>query len=255
MVVGPGLGRDPLTLGAVAEVVAAVRRRGLPMVVDADGLWLANQQPELVQGEGPCRIIAAPSSPQLQRGRCCNPQPARPVVTSTPAGYANTVLTPNAVEFKRLADRLGVDANSPSALSRVAAALGGPIVLRKGGIDAASDGTAGVECDEPGSLRRAGGQGDVLSGCIAVFAAWAQRSAGVPAERLHSGNGGSEGSRGGSDSGASSSLPPLMLAAYGGALVTRRAAARAFKRRRRAMGATDLIEDLGPTVDELLDSS
>lgn len=29
-----------------------VRRRSLPMVVDADGLWLVNQDPSLVQGEG-----------------------------------------------------------------------------------------------------------------------------------------------------------------------------------------------------------
>jgi len=28
----------------------AVRRRCLPMVVDADGLWLVNQDPSLVQG-------------------------------------------------------------------------------------------------------------------------------------------------------------------------------------------------------------
>lgn len=132
------------------------------------------------------------------------------------------------------------------------------------------DGSTRVECDEPGSLRRAGGQGDVLSGCIAVFAAWAQRTAGVPAERLHesssggdgadgdsapgsSGEGGKDSSSGGKVAG-SSGVPPLMLASYGGSLVTRAAAARAFERRRRAMGATDLIEDLGPTVDALFDS-
>lgn len=48
------------------------------------------------------------------------------------AGYANAVLTPNVVEFKRLADVLGVDAESDSALTDVAAALGGPVVVRKG---------------------------------------------------------------------------------------------------------------------------
>lgn len=30
-----------------------VRRRNTPMVVDADGLWLVNQDPSLVQGEPP----------------------------------------------------------------------------------------------------------------------------------------------------------------------------------------------------------
>lgn len=33
------------------QVMRAVRRRSLPMVVDADGLWLVNQDPSLVAGK------------------------------------------------------------------------------------------------------------------------------------------------------------------------------------------------------------
>ena len=80
----------------------------------------------------------------------------------------------------------------------------------------------------------------MLSGCISVFAAWAQRIKGLGAEQLHAGE---------------SSLPPLMVAAYGGALVTRAAARRAFEQKRRAMGAVDVIAELGPTVDDLFDYS
>ncbi|PSC70682.1 ATP-dependent (S)-NAD(P)H-hydrate dehydratase [Micractinium conductrix] len=205
VVVGPGLGRDPLTLATVAEVMRAVRRRSLPMVVDADGLWLVNQDPSLVKG------------------------------------YANAVLTPNKVEFQRLAGVLGVDVHSPEALQRICQSLEGPVVVRKGAGDAVGDGRRVVVCQEEGSPRRAGGQGDVLSGCIAAYAAWAQRAAGASREELHDGGGG----------GGGPALPPLVLAAYAGCITTRRASRRAFVRQRRSMGAGDLLVELGAVVDEI----
>ena len=54
-------------------------------------------------------------------------------------------------------------------------------------------------------------QGDVLSGCIAAYAAWAQRAAGASREELHDGGGG----------GGGPALPPLVLAAYAGCITTR----------------------------------
>ena len=83
----------------------------------------------------------------------------------------------------------------------------------------------------------AASQGDVLSGCIATYAAWAQRAAGASRDQLHSGGG--------------DGLPPLLAAAYAGCLTTRRASKRAFVRQRRAMGATDLLAELGAVADEL----
>ena len=122
VVVGPGLGRDPLILDTVAEVgegawhrgsacgrgahtvpvwpgsgqwagamrsanasalswplascpqvMHAVRRRSLPMVVDADGLWLVNQQPGLVQGtQGVLACtMPAPAAAQRSTGEAC----------------------------------------------------------------------------------------------------------------------------------------------------------------------------------------
>ena len=41
------------------------------------------------------------------------------------AGYANAVLTPNGMEFKRLAGKLGVDPDAPGALEEVASRLAG----------------------------------------------------------------------------------------------------------------------------------
>jgi ATP-dependent NAD(P)H-hydrate dehydratase len=196
VVVGPGLGRGAPALALAAAVVAEARALGLPLCLDADALWLAARRPELVRG------------------------------------CAAAVLTPNVGEFGRLAEALGVDAGAPGALAAVAAALGGPAVVRKGGADALADGRASVVCAEPGAPRRAGGQGDVLAGTIAAFAAWAR------------------GADGGWGRGASPvDLSPLMVAAYSGCLVTRVAARRAYAAKGRAMGAPDLIAELGPTLD------
>ena len=43
LVIGPGLGRDDAVLDAVAQIITAARERGLPMVIDADGLFLITQ--------------------------------------------------------------------------------------------------------------------------------------------------------------------------------------------------------------------
>lgn len=53
-------------------------------------------------------------------------------------------------------------------------------------------------------------QGDVLSGCIATFAAWAMQTAGVSKEELH-----------GARERSSGAAPPLLVAAYAGCLTTR----------------------------------
>jgi len=50
LVVGPGLGRDPLVIRTVAEIIRRAREVNLPLVIDADGLYVVTQQPELVRG-------------------------------------------------------------------------------------------------------------------------------------------------------------------------------------------------------------
>lgn len=82
-------------------------------------------------------------------------------------------------------------------------------------------------------------QGDVLSGTIAAYVAWAQRNAGVAKDQLHE----SAAGPGGGD------FPPLMMAAYAGCLTTRQASRAAFAKHGRAMGACDVIAELGRTVD------
>ena len=92
------------------------------------------------------------------------------------------------------------------ALSR---ALGGVVIVQKGGHDHISGGDAGrpttLTVDLPGGLKRSGGQGDTLTGCIATLLAWRAAYAG----RLWD------------HDGALRDDETLGLAAFGGAAVTR----------------------------------
>lgn len=76
-------------------------------------------------------------------------------------------------------------------------------------------------------------QGDCLSGCLAAFLGWIRR-------------------QGKEDSPATDKPSPLLLACYGSALIVRRAAKAAYEAKGRAMGASDLIDQLGPVVDDMV---
>lgn len=146
LVIGPGLGRDPLMQDTCALVAAAARDRGMPMVLDADALQLVQRDPALVRG------------------------------------YGLAVLTPNVVEFGRLTHALGVDEQVQSAAAQeggetakveaLARALGGVMIVQKGPRDRISNGTVTYTVDLAGGKKRSGGQGDTLTGSIATFLGW-----------------------------------------------------------------------------------
>lgn len=69
------------------------------------------------------------------------------------------------------------DDSDPTTLaSRLADALGGVTILEKGSVDRITNGTASEQLvnEVEGSVRRCGGQGDVLSGTVGCFLAWAK---------------------------------------------------------------------------------
>jgi ATP-dependent NAD(P)H-hydrate dehydratase len=178
VIVGPGLGRHPTVVAQAMAILSAFNDRGVPIVLDADGLWI------LSQDQSWFRDLKRPD---------------------------RLVLTPNVAELARLD---GID-------------VGAATVVKKGPVDdIRQHGRTVYTCDEPGSLRRAGGQGDVLTGCIATFIAWNARSS------------------------ADVDLAPSALA---GCVVARRASRRAFEAKGRAMGATDVIEELGRVINDLED--
>eukprot|EP00457_Paulinella_chromatophora_P009156 gb/GEZN01009212.1/.p1 GENE.gb/GEZN01009212.1/~~gb/GEZN01009212.1/.p1 ORF type:complete len:434 (-),score=86.69 gb/GEZN01009212.1/:46-1179(-) len=287
LVVGPGLGRDEQVLACTAQVITACRKQNLPLVLDADALWLCCQQPSLV------------------------------------SGYSQCVLTPNAMEFRRLWEAVFVDGEqqeeqklglppmdpeleeqyrklvfgedgqgssgfipTQSSLARhtvaLARRLGGVTVLRKGQVDIISDGQVALYCSEGGSPRRCGGQGDVLCGTTGLLLHWAkQQRSGLTTKTQHTASEQQEQDDGADHTGqmqvteeseraskrqrlasASSSLPsslpdnllsPTLFAAHASCLLTRRSQQLAFARQGRSMGATHVLDALPTALTRLTD--
>ncbi|KAG8164804.1 hypothetical protein KVR01_005079 [Diaporthe batatas] len=208
LVIGPGMGRDPLMQDTVAQVVAAARGRDVPVVLDADALQVVMRDPGLVRG------------------------------------WRLAVLTPNVVEFGRLCKALGVeervkeaaekaggggdDKKETARVEELARALGGVTVVQKGFHDFISDGETTVTVDVQGGKKRSGGQGDTLTGSIATFLGW--RTAYKEGLWDH-GN----------------KLPEkelVQLAAFGGAAVTRECSRLAFEKKGRSLQASDLTDEV-----------
>jgi hydroxyethylthiazole kinase-like uncharacterized protein yjeF len=124
-VAGPGMGTD----GEARRLLAAALSTDVPVVVDADGITLLGQEPELLRGR------AAP-----------------------------TVLTPHDREFARIAD--GPSADRLGSARAAAAALGATVLLKGAAtIVAAPDGRAWINPTGTPWLATAG-SGDVLSGLL-----------------------------------------------------------------------------------------
>jgi len=138
VVVGPGLGREERTqsIGRVALEVAKAQQKYI--VIDADGLWLIQNEPHLIKG------------------------------------YERAVLTPNVVEFKRLCDVMNIPKDSPpdKLAGLLSQAFGNVTILQKGAQDIVSNGERTEVVDIEGGLKRVGGQGDITSGTVGTFLAW-----------------------------------------------------------------------------------
>ncbi|XP_069061215.1 ATP-dependent (S)-NAD(P)H-hydrate dehydratase isoform X2 [Pleurodeles waltl] len=141
IVVGPGLGRDDRILQNAKIIIEKSKTKGIPIVIDADGLWLIAQEPSIIQG------------------------------------YKQAILTPNVIEFSRLYEaviRDPVDTNDhDGCVLRLSQSMGNLTIVQKGERDLISDGEKVIVCSHEGSSRRCGGQGDLLSGSLGVLAHWA----------------------------------------------------------------------------------
>lgn len=193
VVIGPGLGRDKLMQDTCARVIEEARKQNIPFVLDADGLYLAQTRPELVQGCTEC------------------------------------ILTPNVVEFGRLAKSKGIDqtAGDPTELcAKLAKAFGGVTIIQKGAKDYISNGEHTLVSEGEGGLKRSGGQGDTLTGSLATLLAYRK----AYHDRIWD---------------HENDLKPsetLALAAYGGSAITRECSRLSFKDKGRSLQAGDLTE-------------
>ncbi|KAK9475567.1 Ribokinase-like protein [Dipodascopsis tothii] len=145
VVVGPGLGRDVLMQKLAKNVIMAARDKKLHIIIDADGLLLLQNYPEIIKG------------------------------------YPRAVITPNVMEMRRLCAAYGIEC--PDNLStnwdyitdiakNLSKTLGGLTVIAKGRTDVITNGVDTLSGDIRGGLKRVSGQGDTLSGTLATFLAW-----------------------------------------------------------------------------------
>jgi ADP-dependent NAD(P)H-hydrate dehydratase / NAD(P)H-hydrate epimerase len=151
LVLGPGLGRDPQTIGFTRELAP---RAALPLVLDADGLFAFAVSAAGVNDSSTVPAGAA-------------------AIGALSARTAPTVLTPHAGELARM---LGVESGSIGArrlrsANAVAAAANAVVVLKgddtlivdPGGLVAISSGAA--------PALATAGSGDVLAGMIGAYLA------------------------------------------------------------------------------------
>ena len=193
LVIGPGLGRDEAMQETCARVIAEARKQNIPFVLDADGLMLATQRPELVKG------------------------------------YAECILTPNVVEFGRLAQAMGLDVSKgdkDKLCQQLAEKYGGVTIIQKGAQDYISNGKHTLVSGETGGMKRSGGQGDTLTGSLATLLAYRQ----AYHDKLWDH---------GTDMGRDETLA---LVAYGGSSITRECSRRAYQTQGRSLQAGDLTE-------------
>ncbi|XP_054806650.1 ATP-dependent (S)-NAD(P)H-hydrate dehydratase isoform X2 [Prosopis cineraria] len=196
LVVGPGLGRDPFLLACVSEIMRHARQSNIPIVVDGDGLFLVTNSIDLV------------------------------------SGYALAVLTPNVNEYKRLVQKILSsevnDLNGTQQLLSLSKQIGGVTILRKGKSDLISDGDTVKSVSIYGSPRRCGGQGDILSGSVAVFLSWARQHVQTTDEISNL-----------------SCKNPTVLGCIAGSALMRKAASLAFLNNKRSTVTGDIIDCLG----------
>jgi len=217
LVIGPGLGREFYMQEFAKLAISLAKEKCMFLVLDADALWLVGQDVSIIKG------------------------------------YRRAILTPNVVEFSRLIGQVGINPDAPSKerANLMSQALGGVTILEKGkqdlvavnttskegGVEAGGQGEAGkekeavkevVEVDVEGGMKRCGGQGDILSGCVGTFLAWAKCY--------------EDGAFG--DKSVTTSRMPL-LAAVGGSMVTRTASRRAFFKEGRGVVTEDMVPEIG----------
>ena len=223
--IGPGLSRNEYVLEQVSQFIQLVRDTNKPIILDADALWLIAHKPALVKG------------------------------------YKKAILTPNLMEFRRLFTAMEcskhvkyhaksereITSNITMTLDAVvedypystyatdviflAKALEGVTILSKGQVDIISNGEYICYASKHGNPRRCGGQGDILSGSVATFAAWASRPELTKDP-------------------ASSAAPLLALAALSGCIVTRYASRKAFTQFKRSMLSKNVLDCIGLSMEK-----
>lgn len=208
-VIGPGMGRDPLMLKTVISIIEQIKVANKPMILDADALYLVSLNPNII------------------------------------SHYKKALLTPNLIEFERIANKLGL----PSILkeqqfdkildiTKQCSKKLGVTIVRKNDIELIVDGDVHILNNTKGSNRRVGGQGDTLTGSLATFVNWSyhyqENYWDIPEPKL-------------------SPQDSKLLACYAASVLVRIASNKAYKRYGRALQTSNIHEFLGESYSELFE--
>ncbi|KAF7639632.1 ATP-dependent (S)-NAD(P)H-hydrate dehydratase [Meloidogyne graminicola] len=208
LVFGPGLGREQNTKELLRGIVEFARNTpNICVVIDADGLFYLND-----------------CFKELSLNDCRN----------------NLLITPNHREFERLYSKVFPEKqiNEKNIIEHVKelAAFLGITIVRKGEKDIISNGTELIIEDSETSLRRCGGQGDILGGAIALFAFWVKRKRIINNKETNN---------------SQYLANDLMTGALAAAKVQRKASLYAFARVGRSMLASDVIDSIPEVLKEI----
>jgi len=201
VLIGPGLGRSEKTFDAVTQILLKLKatptehRTYRPLVFDADGLYYLSNNPGILDG------------------------------------YAGDIyITPNLMEFKHLCNVFlpnGPQSSPEECCHLLSRRIHTSLtIVVKGRHDLIYHNGVSRKCTEDGSGRRCGGQGDLLSGILALFAAWSgnRRNKQLP----HISNTDSDN----------------ILSAFSACLITRTCNSLAFAKKGRSMLASDMILEI-----------
>lgn len=250
VVIGMGLSKDPYIQHQVSTcVIPTVKQHNIPLVIDGDGLAIINDKPDLVKGYTHC--ILTPNAMEFKRlwiavfGEDNNEHPVPPMGVPLSDDMHHTVERP-----EHDGDLIDVHNDVAKHTAQLAAALGGVTILRKGQIDVISDGKQAVYCCATGGLKRVGGQGDITSGSVGTHLCWSYlREQAVKDQSSKDKRDASKQTKASSD--AFSELSPVLLAAYGGALFTRLCSRRGYSQWGRSMTTSSLMDIMHEVVHEL----
>ncbi|CAI1534793.1 hypothetical protein SEUBUCD646_0K00770 [Saccharomyces eubayanus] len=222
VVIGPGLGRDPLMLKSVKDIIKYILEKHegkIPLVIDADGLYLITQDKEVKE-----------------------------MLKSYPKG--RIILTPNVVEFKRLSDAMDKKGDSHAEMGSLIAQELNCIVVEKGQSDKIFSPNGGKDTltnSTEGSNKRVGGQGDTLTGAISCMLAFSRAMYDFKIcehkEKEESSN----------NENLRNWIDYAMLSCYVGSTITRECSRLGFKAKGRAMQTTDLNDRVGEVFAKLFD--
>lgn len=194
VVLGPGLGRTPEALNLAYSLINTCKEMRKPLVIDADGLYAIYKNATILKDYPSPGAILTPNKAEIQRLKQAIPE------NSTPwKQYWGNYVT----------------------------------VLEKGQTDHyhSSQGNFDWSLNESGSGRRAGGQGDILSGALGTFLNWGLKSNFCVKEQTvalaHS------------------------IATFAAAKFTRTCNFKAYAKYGRSMIASDMLNEIHSAYDEL----